>query len=159
MQNRCGGRMEFKYIEGTSAEQYNEINTGFIKHVVFDFDGTISLIRDGWQNVMVPMMVEFLQTETETKESQEELEDIVVEFVDRLTGKQTIYQMMQLADEIEKRGVVNQKILFRIKMNIIVDYFQLWKRELPIYLKEIFHLIVYVYQTHSNFSKNFMKWI
>lgn len=104
MQNRCGGRMEFKYIEGTSAEQFNEINTGFIKHVVFDFDGTISLIRDGWQNVMVPMMVEFLQTETDTKESQEELEDIVVEFVDRLTGKQTIFQMMQLGDEIEKRG-------------------------------------------------------
>ncbi len=96
--------MGFKHIKGTSAEQHNEIETGFIKHVVFDFDGTISLIRDGWQNVMVPMMVEFLQTETETKESQEELEGIVVEFVDRLTGKQTIYQMMQLVDEIEKRG-------------------------------------------------------
>ncbi|MCG9127490.1 HAD family hydrolase [Candidatus Poribacteria bacterium] len=96
--------MKFTYIQGTSIEQYNEIETGFIKHVVFDFDGTISLIRDGWQNVMVPMMIEFLQTETDTKESQEELESIVVEFVDRLTGKQTIYQMMQLAEEIEKRG-------------------------------------------------------
>ena len=104
MQNRYGGRMEYKYIEGTSAEQYYEIDTGFIKHVVFDFDGTISLIRDGWQNIMVPMMVEFLQKETDTKESKEELENIVVDFVDRLTGKQTIYQMIQLVDEIEKRG-------------------------------------------------------
>ena len=28
---------------------------------VFDFDGTLSLIRQGWPNVMVPMMVEALK--------------------------------------------------------------------------------------------------
>ena len=28
--------------------------------VLFDFDGTLSLIRSGWMNVMVPMMVEIL---------------------------------------------------------------------------------------------------
>jgi len=28
----------------------------------------------------------------------------VYEFVDKLTGKQTIYQMMQLAEEVAKRG-------------------------------------------------------
>ena len=92
------------FIEGTSIEIHNKVQTGNIRHVVFDFDGTISLIRDGWQNVMVPMMVEFLQTETNTSESPEQLETLVVEFVDRLTGKQTIYQMIQLADEIKKRG-------------------------------------------------------
>ena len=27
---------------------------------LFDFDGTISLIRSGWMEVMVPMMVEIL---------------------------------------------------------------------------------------------------
>ncbi len=92
------------FIEGTSIEIHNKVQTGNIRHVVFDFDGTISLIRDGWQNVMVPMMVEFLQTETNTSETPEQLETLVVEFVDRLTGKQTIYQMIQLADEIKKRG-------------------------------------------------------
>lgn len=92
------------FIEGTNIEIHSDIQTGNIRHVVFDFDGTISLIRDGWQNVMVPMMVEFLQTETDTSETREQLEAIVVEFVDRLTGKQTIYQMIQLAEEIEKRG-------------------------------------------------------
>ncbi len=91
-------------LDGTKIEIHSEIQTGNIRHVVFDFDGTISLIRDGWQNVMIPMMVEFLQTETETTETREELESIVVEFVDRLTGKQTIYQMIQLSEEIEKRG-------------------------------------------------------
>lgn len=96
--------MQTQLLEGTTIELHNTIQTGNIRHVVFDFDGTISLIRDGWQNVMVPMMVEFLQSETDTTETQEELEAIVVEFVDRLTGKQTIYQMIQLCEEIEKRG-------------------------------------------------------
>ncbi len=91
-------------LDGTAIEIHRKIQTGNIRHVVFDFDGTISLIRDGWQNVMVPMMIEFLQTETDTTETQEQLEAIVVEFVDKLTGKQTIYQMIQLSKEIEERG-------------------------------------------------------
>lgn len=96
--------MQIQFLGETTIEIHNTIHTGNIKHVVFDFDGTISLIRDGWQNVMVPMMVEFLQSETDITETHEELEAIVVEFVDRLTGKQTIYQMIQLSEEIEKRG-------------------------------------------------------
>ncbi len=96
--------MQNVFLDNTAIEIHREIQTGNIRHVVFDFDGTISLIRDGWQNVMVPMMVELLQTETATTETQAQLEALVVEFVDRLTGKQTIYQMMQLGEEIEKRG-------------------------------------------------------
>ena len=96
--------MQNIFLDNTAIEIHREIQTGNIRHVVFDFDGTISLIRDGWQNVMVPLMVECLQTETDTTETQEQLEALVVEFVDRLTGKQTIYQMIQLSEEIEKRG-------------------------------------------------------
>lgn len=91
-------------IENSEIEIINEnIETGNIKHAVFDFDGTISLIRDGWQNVMVPMMVEILMN-TDTNESQGEIEKLVVDFVDYLTGKQTIYQMIRLAEEVKKRG-------------------------------------------------------
>ncbi len=71
--------------------------------VLFDFDGTISLIRSGWVDVMVPMMVGILQ-ELDTGETEAELTAIVNEYVTRLTGKQTMYQMIALADEIEKRG-------------------------------------------------------
>jgi phosphoglycolate phosphatase-like HAD superfamily hydrolase len=91
------------YLAGTEIEIIKEADLGNIKHALFDFDGTISLIRDGWQNVMVPMMVEILAA-TQTDETNEELQDIVIEFVDRLTGKQTIYQMIQLCEEVEKRG-------------------------------------------------------
>jgi len=91
------------YLEDTEIEIIKEADLGKIKHALFDFDGTISLIRDGWQNVMVPMMVEIL-AETQTNETKEELKNVVIEFVDRLTGKQTIYQMIQLCEEVEKRG-------------------------------------------------------
>ena len=103
--------MQNIFLDNTAIEIHQEVQTGNIRHVVFDFDGTISLIRDGWQNVMVPMMVELLQTETETTETQAQLEALVVEFVDRLTGKQTIYQMMQLSEEIKKRGGTPQEPL------------------------------------------------
>lgn len=71
--------------------------------VLFDFDGTISLIRSGWVDVMVPMMVEIL-LELKTGESEDELRATVEDFVARLTGKQTIYQMIELARQIELRG-------------------------------------------------------
>ena len=96
--------MQNVFLNGTAIEIHRDIQRANIRHAVFDFDGTISLIRDGWQNVMVPMMVECLQTETDTTETREQLETLVVEFVDRLTGKQTIYQMIQLGEEVEKRG-------------------------------------------------------
>jgi len=38
------------------------------------------------------------------RESEEELYAVVTEFVDRLTGKQTIYQMTQLCQEVRQRG-------------------------------------------------------
>lgn len=70
---------------------------------LFDFDGTLSLVRSGWMDVMVPMMVEFL-AETRSGESAAELETVARDFVARLTGKQTIYQMIELADQIARRG-------------------------------------------------------
>ncbi len=79
------------------------LRRGNFKSVLFDFDGTLSLIREGWPEVMIPMMVEVLQ-ETGTRETREELFQKVEEFVMRLNGKQTIFQMIQLAEEVEKRG-------------------------------------------------------
>jgi phosphoglycolate phosphatase len=73
-----------------------------ISHVLFDFDGTLSLIRQGWPEVMVPMFTEVLPAlpgETEADRGRLAFEDIM-----RLNGKQTIYQMMQLAARIRERG-------------------------------------------------------
>src|SRR5258708_7111031 len=80
---------------GTTAER--------ARVVLFDFDGTLSVIRSGWVEVMIPMMVEPL-LDLKTGESEAEITVIVREFVGRLTGKQTMYQMIELADQITKRG-------------------------------------------------------
>jgi phosphoglycolate phosphatase len=80
-----------------------DILRGRFRSVLFDFDGTLSLIREGWPQVMIPMMVEVLR-ETGTEEAEAELTGKVEEFVMRLNGKQTIYQMIQLADEVRRRG-------------------------------------------------------
>ncbi|HET6494621.1 MAG TPA: HAD family hydrolase [Thermoleophilia bacterium] len=87
----------------TSIEIVRGVERGHIRHVLFDFDGTLSLIRDGWQDEMVPLMVEVLEA-TGTDETRADLEAHVAGIVDRLTGKQTIYQMIQLAEEVRKRG-------------------------------------------------------
>jgi phosphoglycolate phosphatase len=71
--------------------------------VLFDFDGTLSLLRAGWIDVMVPMMVEIL-AELKTGESEQALRSLVKDYVARLTGKQTIYQMIELASQVEARG-------------------------------------------------------
>jgi phosphoglycolate phosphatase len=73
-----------------------------VTHVLFDFDGTLSLIREGWPEVMVPMFVEFLPALP--KETEEARRALLYNDIMRLNGKQTIYQMMQLAERIQERG-------------------------------------------------------
>jgi phosphoglycolate phosphatase-like HAD superfamily hydrolase len=80
-----------------------DLPRGRFRSVLFDFDGTLSLIREGWPQVMIPMMVDCLR-ETGTPETDAELTAAVEEFVMRLNGRQTIYQMIQLADEVRRRG-------------------------------------------------------
>jgi phosphoglycolate phosphatase-like HAD superfamily hydrolase len=88
------------------ADEIEVINPGMprgrFRSVIFDFDGTLSLIREGWPGVMIPMMVNALR-ETGTTETDAELTTAVEEFVMRLNGRQTIYQMIQLAEEVRKR--------------------------------------------------------
>lgn len=72
-----------------------------IKVAVFDFDGTISTLRCGWEDVMRPMMLEFISG---GKEYGEVLEKKVDAYIDESTGIQTVYQMMWLRDEVQKAG-------------------------------------------------------
>ena len=70
---------------------------------LFDFDGTVSLIRAGWQDVMIPYFIEVLEA-TPNLEDRESITRLVRDFVDFLTGKQTIFQCMKLDEEVVARG-------------------------------------------------------
>jgi phosphoglycolate phosphatase len=112
------------YLPDTEIEIIHpELPRGHVHSVLFDFDGTISLIREGWQQVMIPMMVEIL-SELGSGETERELAAIVTEYVDRLTGKQTIYQMIELCNQIEARGATPLAPLAYKRMYLD----RLWKR-------------------------------
>jgi phosphoglycolate phosphatase-like HAD superfamily hydrolase len=80
-----------------------DLPRGRFRSVLLDFDGTLSLIREGWPQVMIPMMVAELR-QTGTPETHAELTTLVEDFVMRLNGRQTIYQMIHLAEEVAHRG-------------------------------------------------------
>lgn len=81
----------------------SDLPRGRYRFVLFDFDGTLSLIRAGWADVMVPMMVEEIRR-TGTGEDEAALTSVVADYVAHLTGRQTIYQMIRLAEEVKRRG-------------------------------------------------------
>lgn len=73
------------------------------RHVLFDFDGTVSLIREGWQQLMIELMLEFL-LDTPEAEDEPTLRCKVTDLVLHSTGRPTIDQMTFLADEVTQRG-------------------------------------------------------
>ncbi len=73
------------------------------KVVLFDFDGSLSLIRTGWMQVMIPMMVEILAG-LKTGETEGQLREVVEDYVWRLTGLETVFQMIELAEQVKRRG-------------------------------------------------------
>lgn len=80
-----------------------ELNTSRprLKAALFDFDGTISTLRYGWEAIMEPLMLEMIAGKTKIDS---ELMDKVREYIDQSTGIQTIYQMQWLADTVKTFG-------------------------------------------------------
>ena len=80
---------------------------GRLRFAVFDFDGTLSLLRTGWQRVMADLMVEVLQG-TPRAETEDELRTRTSEPVFALAGRPTLVQMEWLVDEVRERGGMPQ---------------------------------------------------
>lgn len=90
-------------------------NLGSIKHAVFDHDGSISTLREGWEQVMVPVMIRAILGEKYETADQNLFQDIrmqVLEFIDMSTGIQTIVQMEGLVQMVDEFNFVpKEKIL------------------------------------------------
>lgn len=74
---------------------------GSLKAVLFDFDGTISTLRCGWEAVMAPLMTEVLQAAGANSSA---VPQLVAGYIDRSTGIQTIFQMQWLAEQVQALG-------------------------------------------------------
>ncbi len=73
-----------------------------ITHAIFDFDGTLSLIREGWPEVMMGMFEEMIPHRCD--DTPESLRQMLYDDMMSLNGKQTIYQMMRYAERVKERG-------------------------------------------------------
>lgn len=74
---------------------------GKIEAAIFDFDGTFSTLRCGWEKVMRKLMLELISG---GKPYDSALEEKVDAYIDSSTGIQTVYQMQWLKEEVEKAG-------------------------------------------------------
>lgn len=80
-----------------------EIVPGRIRHALFDFDGTLSLLRAGWQEVMEEYFCDTLAAADPATPRGEHARSCR-EFITRLTGRQTIYQAMELEQQVRGTG-------------------------------------------------------
>jgi rfaE bifunctional protein kinase chain/domain len=105
-----------RYFNSSEIEIVNEWKEKLhIEHVIFDHDGTISTLREGWELIMAPMMVKAVLGDR-YKDSDEafyqKVQIRVNDFIDRTTGIQTLVQMKGLIDLVrEFRCVPEEKIL------------------------------------------------
>ena len=84
-------------------------------HVLFDHDGTLSTLRQGWEDIMEPMMIKAILGKAE-QEADEALYNhvrtTVREYIDRTTGIQTLTQMKGLVNLVRQfRCVSEEEIL------------------------------------------------
>lgn len=101
-----------RYFEDSQIEIIRHLeNRGQIQHAVFDHDGTISVLREGWEPVMETMMIRAILGDhfDNTPESDyRRISGYVQQFIDQSTGIQTIVQMQSLVDMIFEFDYVPQ---------------------------------------------------
>ncbi|MBM4024909.1 MAG: carbohydrate kinase [Planctomycetes bacterium] len=80
-----------------------------IRHAVFDSDGTISTLRQGWEEIMAPVMIEAILGDRYATADERLFEKVrrrVLEYIDRSTGIQTLVQMEALVGMVREFGLV-----------------------------------------------------
>lgn len=105
-----------RYIEGTEIELIGDLPTDLaIEHCIFDHDGTLSTLREGWEKIMEPMMVQAVLGDHYQSADPAVFARVTKEvrrFIDRTTGIQTLVQMKGLVELVRQAGFVEQsKIL------------------------------------------------
>ncbi len=95
-----------RYHDGTEIEVITgTLTLGRIEHAVFDHDGTISTLRQGWEGIMEPVMVKAIlgpQYMEADEGLYRKVVDTVREYIDKSTGIQTILQMEALVEMVRQ---------------------------------------------------------
>ena len=102
-----------RFLQGTQIEVIGDLPTDLrIQHCIFDHDGTLSTLREGWEKIMEPMMVHAILG----RDGQEmdpglisRVKEDVRAFIDRTTGIQTLVQMKGLVELVRQAGFVPER--------------------------------------------------
>jgi len=91
---------------------------GRIRHAVFDNDGTISTLRQGWEQIMAPVMIKAIlgdKYKTADETLYNKVRNRVLDYIDKSTGLQTIIQMDTLVEMVREFGIVSpDKVLDKL---------------------------------------------
>lgn len=74
-------------------------------HAIFDHDGTLSTLREGWEDIMEPTMMRAILGRSHGNVDQGTLRSVrrsVLDFIDRTTGIQTLVQMLGLVELVKR---------------------------------------------------------
>jgi rfaE bifunctional protein kinase chain/domain len=118
-----------RYLDNTEIEIINKREeTLQIKYAIFDHDGTISTLREGWELIMAPMMIKAILGDKFYDADEvlyKKVQTRVDEYIDRTTGIQTLVQMNGLLNLIREFGCVSEE-----KMLDESGYKQIYNQEL-----------------------------
>ncbi|MDP2334854.1 MAG: PfkB family carbohydrate kinase [Bacteroidota bacterium] len=123
------------YLAGTEIEIVNKWEEKLqIKHAIFDHDGTISTLREGWELIMGPMMMKAILGDQYLEADEalyQKVQSRVNDFIDKTTGIQTLVQMQgliglirefgcvpedQILDEFGYKQIYNEELLEMVKV-------------------------------------------
>lgn len=97
-------------IEGTDIEIATALPPqAKFTHAIFDHDGTVSTLRQGWEQIMEPMMIRAIlgdRFRTADETLYHKVVGQVREYIDKTTGIQTISQMEGLLTMVREFGCV-----------------------------------------------------
>ncbi|MDR3792821.1 MAG: PfkB family carbohydrate kinase [Terracidiphilus sp.] len=98
------------YFEDTEIEIVSELPSDIrIRHAIFDHDGTLSTLREGWEKTMEPMMIRAVLG-TRYADVDDSLynkaQRMVRQLIDKTTGIQTLVQMQSLRSLVLQFGLV-----------------------------------------------------
>jgi hypothetical protein len=98
-----------RFLPDTEIEVIREKPVTTIRHAIFDHDGTLSTLRQGWEKIMEPMMLQAILGErlkTIPTDIFHRIEADVRAFIDATTGIQTLAQMKGMIGLVREYGYV-----------------------------------------------------
>jgi len=99
-----------RYHRQTEIEIVTSLRPGLrATHVILDHDGTISSLRQGWEEVMEPMMIRAIlgpRFDSADESLYHQVTDRVRDYIDKSTGIQTLVQMHGLVQMVEEFACV-----------------------------------------------------